>query len=87
MLGVLPDNSPDGVDKSLGFAQALMKKSLEFFLANKNVSLVFYLTLVLLPAKQGSILQENTHKRNSIWVFGTGVGKVIFALQEEIIIL
>ena len=55
MLGVLPDSTPDGIDKSLGFAQVLAQEGLESFPANRNVSLVFYFTLVLLPAEQGDI--------------------------------
>ena len=51
MLGVLPDSTSDGVNKSLGFAQALAKEGFESLPADKDVSLVLYLTLVLLPAE------------------------------------
>ena len=61
-MGIFPDTALDGVDKSLGFAQALAKKSFESFSADKNVSLVFYLTLVLLSAEQNSIFQKNSRK-------------------------
>ena len=87
MLEVLLDSTPDGVDKSLGFAQALTKKSLKSFSANKNVSLVLYLTLVLLPAEQGEIFQKDSRKQNLVQACGTGDGKMIFALLEEIITL
>ena len=40
MLGAFSDSAPDGVNKSLGFAQALAKKSFKFFLADKDISLV-----------------------------------------------
>ena len=66
MLRVLPDGTPDGVDKSLGFAQALAKEGLESLPADRDVSLVLYLTLVLLPAEQGGVLQEGSRKRNSV---------------------
>ena len=56
MLGLLPDGTPDGVDKSLGFAQTLAKEGLESLPADRGVSLVLYLTLVLLPAEQGGVL-------------------------------
>ena len=85
MLGDLPDGTPDGVNKSLGFAQALAKKGLESFSANRDVSLVLYLSLVLLPAEQNSIFQEASRKRNSVWAYGTGNSEVIFALLEEIV--
>ena len=55
MLKILLDSIPDGVDKSLGFAQTLAKEGLESLPADKNVSLVLYLTLVLLPAEQYGI--------------------------------
>ena len=66
MLGVLPDDTPDGVNESLGFAQALAKKGLEFFPADKGINLVLYLTLVLLPAEQGGVFEEGSRKRNSV---------------------
>ena len=66
MLGVLLDSTLDGVDKSFGFAQALAKEGLEVFPADRGVSLVFYLTLVLLPAEQGGVFQENSRKRNLV---------------------
>ena len=55
MLEVLPDSIPDSVDKSLGFAHALAKESFESLSADRNVSLVLYLMLILLPAEQGGI--------------------------------
>ena len=55
MLGVLPDGTPDDVDESLGLAQALAKEGLEFLSADRDVSLVLYLTLVLLLLEQGDI--------------------------------
>ena len=87
MLRVLPDNAPDGVDKSFGLAQALAKEGLESFSADRDVSLVLYFTLVLLPLEQGGIFQEGSRKRNSVWACGTGGGKVIFVLLEEIVTL
>ena len=66
MLGVLPDSAPDGINKSLGLAQALAKEDLESLPADRDVSLVLYLTLVLLPAEQGGILQEDSCKRNLV---------------------
>ena len=87
MLGVLSDSALDGVDKSLGLAQALVKEGFESLSADRDVSLVFYLTLVLLSSEQGGILQENSRKQNLVWACGTGNGEVIFALLEEIITL
>ena len=66
MLGVLPDSVPDNVDKSLGLAQALAKEGLKSLLADRDISLVLYLTLVLLPSEQGGILQKGSRKRNSV---------------------
>ena len=55
MLEVIPDSALDDVNKRLGFAQALTKKSFESLPADRNISLIFYLTLVLLPAEQDDI--------------------------------
>ena len=87
MLRVLPDSAPDSVNKSLKFAQTLIKKSLESLSADSDVSLVLYFTLVLLLTEQGSIFQEGNCKQNLVWARGTGYSKVIFALLEEIVIL
>ena len=87
MLGVLLDSAPNSIDKSLGLAQALTKEGLKSFLANRDISLVLYLTLVLLPLEQGNIFQKNSRKQYLLWVCVTGSGKVIFALLQEIIIL
>ena len=87
MLEVFSDSAPDGFDKSLGFALDLAKKSLESFPADKDISLLLYIMLVLLPAEQSNIVQESSCKRNSVWAFGTGCGKVVFALQKEIVTL
>ena len=87
MLEVLLDSAPDGIDKSLGFVQALAKESLKSLLGDRDVGLVLYLTLVLLPAEEGGILQKSSRKQNLVWVCGTGGSKVIFALLEEIITL
>ena len=66
MLKVLPDSTSDGVDESLGFARAMAKEGLESFPTDRGVSLVLYLTLVLLLAKQGGVLQKDSRKRNSV---------------------
>ena len=62
MLGVLFDGTPDGVDESLGFAQALAKEGFESPPADKDVSLVLYLTLLFLPAEQSGVFQKNSRK-------------------------
>ena len=55
MLEVLSNNALDGVNESLGFAQVLAKEGLTSLPADRDVSLVLYFTLVLLPAEQGGI--------------------------------
>lgn len=82
-MGVFLNNIPNGINKSLRFAWTLMKKSHKSFSADKNVSLVFYFTLVLLLAKQSGIFQESGSKQNPIWACSIGGGKVIFALLEK----
>ena len=51
MLEVLPDSILDGIDKSLGFAQALVKEYFESLPADGDISLLLYLMLVLLLAE------------------------------------
>ena len=87
MLRVLPDSTSNNVNKNLGFAQPLAKEGLESLPANKDVSLILYLTLVLLPAEQSDIFQKSSRKQNLVQARGIGVGKVIFTLLEEIITL
>ena len=66
MMGVLSDGASDGVDKSLGFAQALTKKSFQSLLADRDVSLVFYFMLVLPPVEQSNIFQKTNRKWNLV---------------------
>ena len=51
MLIIFSNTTPDGFNKSLGFAQTLIKKGFEFFLGDRDVTFVFYLILVLLPVE------------------------------------
>ena len=87
MLRVFPDSTSDGVDESLGFAQALAKEGFKSPPANRNVSLVLYFTLVLLSAEQDNIFQDGSRKWNSVQICGNSDGKVIFALLEKIVTL
>ena len=87
MLRVLPNNTPDGVNKNLRLTQALAKQDLEFFLCDEDVKLIFYLPLVLLPVKQSGIFKENGGKWHPILIFSPGSGKMVFTLLEEVIAL
>ena len=49
MLTLFPNSAPDGVNKVFGFAYILTKKGIKFFPVDKNISVVLYFTLVLLP--------------------------------------
>ena len=51
MLGVFFDSKPDSINKSLGLTQAFIKEDLEFPPNDRDVCLVLYLMLVLLPAE------------------------------------
>ena len=61
-----------------------MIEGLEFFLGNKDVGFVFYLTLVLLPAEQNGVFQESGRKQNLVWLRNTSGGKKILALLKEL---
>ena len=62
MLEVFPNNILDCVNKSLKFTQALVQKSLEFFLGDGNINLMLYFSLMLLLAKQGNIFEKRSGK-------------------------
>ena len=62
MLGVFPNSAPDSIDKDFELTQALTKENIKFFLSDKNVNLIFHLSLVLLSAKQSGILEESGGK-------------------------
>ena len=62
MLEVILNSAPHSVDKGLGLTQALTKKGLEFFPGDGDVNLILHFLLVLLPAKQGGILEESGGK-------------------------
>ena len=88
MLTVFLNSTPDGINKNLGFAQTLTKKSLtKFFLSDRDIDLIFYLLLILLPAKQGHILKEASYKKYPVLIFGTSDCKMVFVLLKEVIIL
>ena len=87
MLGVLPNSAPNDVDKRLQLTQALTKEDLEFLPGNGDVNLILHLFLVLLPAKQDGIFEENDGKWYPILTLGPGGGKMVFTLLEEIIVL
>ena len=55
MLRVILVSFPDSADKSLRFAQALAKESLQSHQADRDIGLFLYLTVVLLPVEQGGI--------------------------------
>ena len=66
ILTIFANSALDGVNKGFGFAYALTKKSLEFLQGDGNISFILYLTQVLLPAEQASVLQENSCKQNLV---------------------
>ena len=66
MLEVFFYITPNSIDKSLWFTQASVKEGLESCLSDKNVSFVFYVTLVLLSAEQSKIFQKSGRKHNSV---------------------
>ena len=65
----------------------MAKEGLKSGLADRDVSLVLYLMLVLLALEQSGIFQEGSYKWDLVWARGTGNGKMIFALLKKIITL
>ena len=62
MLEIFSNSAQHGIDKSLRFAQTLTKKEFEFLPGDKDVGFIFYLLLLLLPAKQNGILEKSGSK-------------------------
>ena len=87
MLRAFSNIAPNGVNKSLGLTQALAKKSLEFLPGDGDVSFIFNLPLVLLPANQSGILKECSGKWHPILTLGLDGGKIVLTLLEEVIAL
>ena len=87
MLRVLSNIAPDNVNKGLELTQTLTKEGLEFFPGDGDVSLIFYLPLVLLPAKQGGIFEEGSGKWYPILTLDPGGSKIVLTLLEEVIAL
>ena len=87
MLQIVLNCAPDGVYKGLRLTQTLAKESLKFFLSDKNINLIFYLLLVLLPAKQSNILKKGSGIKHPILILSPGSDKMVFTLLEEIIAL
>ena len=85
MLTVFSNSAPNSVNKSLGFAQALTNEGFKFLSGNRDINLVFYLMVMLLPVKHSSIFREDSCKQNSIWLCVISGTKMILALLEEII--
>ena len=87
MLGVFSNSALDGINKDLRLTQALTKEDLEFFSGDRDVSLILYLPLMLLPVKQDGILEESGGKLHLILTLGPGGGKMVLTLLEEVIAL
>lgn len=65
----------------------MTKQGLKFLSDNGDVCLVLYLILVLLLAEWSGVFQEGSRKQNLVQSRGSGGGKVVFALLEEIVAL
>ena len=87
MLTIFLNSALNGINKGLGFAQTWTKEGFKLFLGNKDVSFILYLLLMLLLAKQGYILKENSYKRYLVLIFSISGCKMTLALLEEVIIL
>ena len=87
VLEILPNSTPNSVDKSVGLTQASTKEGFKFFPVNGNVSLILRLPLVLLPKKQDDIFKEDDNKWYPILTFSLGSGKMVLILQKQVIAL
>lgn len=65
--------------------QDLIQKSLEFFLNNKNINLIFYFMSILLLLELVYFFEKSDHKWPFILVSSSGGYKVVFVLLEKVI--
>lgn len=62
-----------------------MYKGLEFFLSNMDISLTFYLMLILLPLKQGCVFVKSDSKQYFLLAYKSSNDKIVFILLKNII--
>ena len=84
MLGLLLNSALDSIVVGLELTQILAKESLEFFLGNGDISLIFSLLLVLLREKQSNIYEEDSGKGEPILTLGSGGGKIVLTMLKEV---
>ena len=61
-----------------------MKESLEFLLGDRDISLVSWLALMLLPLEQGLVFKECGGKGYAVQFYDTGGSKIVFTLLAKV---
>ena len=73
MVTVLRNIALNIVDKNLKLTKVLVKKGIEFFSGNEDVSFIRHFPLILLPTKQSGIFKEDGGKWYPIWPLALAV--------------
>lgn len=87
ILRILLDFSPNAGYKRYKFSKTLSEEAFKFVLSKRDSTVVFNLSLVLLPVEVDLIVKEQNHKKDIFGVCGIGCIEIIFALLTKIVVL
>lgn len=87
VLGFLLNLYLDIGHKEDRFSRTLLENGLKFVPSKGNDTVMFNLSLVLLPAKVDPILEKQNHKKDALIAYGTGHIKIICILSTKVITL
>lgn len=86
-MRILLNFSPNVGHKGGRFSKILLKKGLEFVLSKKDNTIAFNLGLVLLLIEVNLILEEQSHKKNTLGACSTDCVEIVLTLWKKVIIL
>ena len=87
VLRILLNFCPDVSYKQVGFFETLPEKSFKFVSNRGDSTIVFNLSLVLLPAEVDPVIEKRGCKENALVIRSTGHVKMILALLTKVITL
>lgn len=86
-MGIALNFCLDVGHKQSRFFGILLKKSFKFVLSRKDSTIIFKLSLVLLPVKVDFITKKRGCKEETFRTRGTSCVKIIFVLLTEVVAL
>lgn len=75
----------DVIHKYSRFSETFPEKGLEFVIYGGNGSVMFDLSLMLVPAKVDSIREEQNYKKDAFMTLGSNNFKIVLALLIEVV--